>query len=227
LATGRFTQKTSRHTLIHLFISVLIVFLLLFSSTPEVCAAEVTLAWDPNPEPAVEGYRVYYGKASGFYTNVVDVGNRTDCVIQGLDTSTTYFFACTAYSATGDESNFSGEIVYSTEGTSSSSSGSWASARCFIATAAWGSWLAPEVVTLREFRDRYLLTNGPGRAFVEWYYRVSPPAAAFIAEHEALKTAVRWGLTPVVCAVKHPAVALVMLLLIPAAIARKRRRRSV
>ena len=221
----RFTQKTSGHTLLHLFFSVLLVFSLLFASTPEVYAAEVTLAWDPNPEPAVEGYRVYYGKASGFYTNVMDVGNRTDCVIPGLEAGTTYFFACTAYSATGDESNFSGEIVYATEGASSSGSGG--SANCFIATAAWGSWLAPEVVTLREFRDRYLLTNTAGQAFVDWYYSVSPPAAAFIAEHEALRTAARWGLTPIVGALKHPVAALAVIALIPVVVVRKRRRRSV
>ena len=222
LTTRRFTQKTSRHTLLHLFFSVLIVFSLLYASTPEVYAAEVTLAWDANPEPAVEGYRVYYGKASGFYTNVVDVGNRTDCVIPGLEAGTTYFFACTAYSATGDESNFSGEIVYATEGASSSGSGG--SANCFIATAAWGSWLAPEVVTLREFRDRYLLTNAPGQAFLDWYYRVSPRAAAFIAEHESLKTVARWGLTPVVYAVKHPAAALALVLLLPAGVILRKRR---
>ena len=110
------TGKTTRHSLPHLFLFVLIVFSLIFASTLEVRAAEVTLAWDPNPEPSVQGYRVYYGKASGFYTNVLDVGNRTDCVIPGLDAGTTYFFACTAYSATGDESNFSGEIVYATDG---------------------------------------------------------------------------------------------------------------
>ena len=109
---------------------------------------------------------------------------------------------------------------------SSGSSGSWASSRCFIATAAFGSGLAPEVLTLREFRDRYLLTNGPGQAFVDWYYRVSPPAAAFIAEHESLKTAVRWGLTPVVCAVKYPAAALAMILLIPAVVIVRKREKK-
>jgi hypothetical protein len=231
LVINSLTRKTTRHPLLHFFLFVLIVFSLIFASTPEVRAAEVTLAWDPNPEPSVQGYRVYFGKASGFYTNVLDVGNRTDCVIPGLDAGTTYFFACTAYSATGDESNFSGEIVYATDGSSSDSSGSsgsWAAARCFIATAAYGSALEPEVLTLREFRDRYLLTNGPGQAFVDWYYRVSPPAAGFIAEHESLKTAVRWGLTPVVFAVKYPTAALAMILLIPAVvIVRKRRRKSV
>ena len=228
LSINSSNRETSRHTLLHLFFSVLLVFSLLFASTPDVRAAEVTLAWDPNPEPSVQGYRVYFGKASGFYTNVFDAGNRTDCVIPGLDAGTTYFFACTAYSATGDESDFSGEIVYATEGASSSSSGSRVSANCFIATAAYGSRLAPDVLTLREFRDRCLLSNAPGQAFVEWYYRVSPPVAAFIAEHESLRTAVRWGLTPVVYAVKHPAAALVVMLLIPAlVIARKRRRRSV
>ncbi len=228
LSINSSTRKRSRRSLLQFFLFVLIVFSFFFASTPEVRAADVTLAWDPNPEPAVEGYRVYYGKASGFYTNVLDVGNRTDCVIPGLDAGTTYFFACTAYSATGDESNFSGEIVYATEGASSSSSGSGISANCFIATAAYGSRLAPEVATLREFRDRYLLANAPGQAFVEWYYRVSPPAAAFIAKHESLKTAVRWGLEPVVYAVKHPAAALLVMLLIPALVtAGKRRRRSV
>ena len=124
LVNNSSTGKTTRQPRLHFFLFVLLVFSLIFASTPEVRAAEVTLAWDPNPEPSVQGYRVYYGKASGFYTNVIDVGNRTDRVIPGLEAGTTYYLACTAYSATGDESNFSGEIVYATDGGSSGSSGS-------------------------------------------------------------------------------------------------------
>jgi hypothetical protein len=74
---------------------------------------------------------------------------------------------------------------------------------CFIATAAYGSYLHPEVMTLREFRDRYLLTNIPGRIFVAFYYRVSPPIADFIREHDSARFIVRLLLAPVILAVKH------------------------
>lgn len=60
--------------------------------------------------------------------------------------------------------------------------------RCFIATAAYGSPLHPRVAALRSFRDRYLLTNKPGRLFVELYYGVSPSLANFILCHKTLRT---------------------------------------
>jgi len=209
---------------------ILLILFHLFSSVHEVSAANLKLAWDASPDTSVTGYRLYYGTSDGVYTNVVDAGNRTDYTVTGLDAGTTYYFAATAYTSAGDESTFSNEASYTTSGSAPSSSGSSSGSggSCFIATAAYGSGLAPEVAVLREFRDRYLLTNRAGQAFVDWYYAVSPPAAAFIAEHDSLKTAVRIGLTPVVYAVKYPAAALAVVLLLPViVVVRKRAKRII
>lgn len=82
---------------------------------------------------------------------------------------------------------------------------------CFIATAAYGSPLAKEVMTLRQFRDRYLITNQFGRIFIEFYYQVSPPIAAVIAKHEWISSFTQVLLWPVVAFVKYPIVFVVNL----------------
>jgi len=69
---------------------------------------------------------------------------------------------------------------------------------CFIATAAYGTPMAKEIQTLREFRDEYLLTDWVGQGLVDVYYRISPPIADFITDHPSLKPMVRAGLMPVV-----------------------------
>ena len=74
----------------------------------------------------------------------------------------------------------------------------WEGEPCFIATATYGTPMAEQIQTLREFRDGYLLTNSLGQAFVDFYYRTSPPIAEFINEHPALKPIVRAGLMPAV-----------------------------
>ncbi|MFQ5454663.1 MAG: C25 family cysteine peptidase [Nitrospirota bacterium] len=69
---------------------------------------------------------------------------------------------------------------------------------CFIATAAYGSYIEPHVMILREFRDRYLLTNNIGRKFVFLYYKYSPPIADIIAGSPLLRFAVRIFLLPLI-----------------------------
>jgi len=69
---------------------------------------------------------------------------------------------------------------------------------CFIATAAYGTPMAGEIQVLREFRDKYLLTNPSGQAVVGLYYRISPPLARLITEHPSLKPITRVGLVPAV-----------------------------
>lgn len=76
--------------------------------------------------------------------------------------------------------------------------GGGGSSGCFIATAAFGTPLDPYVVVLKEFRDRYLLSNDLGRVFVDRYYTYSPSIAAFISKHEAAKAVVRVLLLPLI-----------------------------
>ena len=89
---------------------------------------------------------------------------------------------------------------------------------CFIATAAYGSYLHPQVQVLRDFRDNHLLTNAPGRAFVAIYYRYSPPIADFISQNETLRMVMRLILMPVVLAVANPLAAASILALLVAAL---------
>ncbi|HVO67200.1 MAG TPA: S8 family serine peptidase [Syntrophales bacterium] len=89
-------------------------------------------------------------------------------------------------------------------GGGSSSSGGGGGGGCFIATVVYGSYLDPHVCVLRNFRDRYLLTNPTGTALVEFYYKTSPPVAAFIARYEILRNIIRWALTPVVFIIEYP-----------------------
>jgi len=75
---------------------------------------------------------------------------------------------------------------------------------CFIATAAYGSYLDPHVMVLRHFRDNVLLQSELGTAFVKFYYKHSPPIADFIAKHGTLRMVMRLALTPLIFAVKYP-----------------------
>lgn len=84
------------------------------------------------------------------------------------------------------------------------SAGAKSGGGCFIATAAYGSYLHPQVQVLRNFRDSYLLTNAPGRLFVSTYYYLSPPLADFISKHDLLRAITRFLLTPLIVSVIHP-----------------------
>ena len=113
------------------------------------------------------------------------------------------------------------------------SAGSWKSTvehsssdSCFIVASAHGSYLAPHLVTLRDFRDRYFLTNPIGKWFVKFYYRHSPPIANYIREHKTPRTIVRSILTLIVYSIEYPVAAALILLVPPIVLIRQKQRRK-
>jgi len=71
---------------------------------------------------------------------------------------------------------------------------------CLIATAAFGSEMAPQVQFLREIRDNTVLQTESGSAFMigfnQFYYSFSPTVADYERENPAFKEAVKITLTP-------------------------------
>ena len=71
---------------------------------------------------------------------------------------------------------------------------------CLIATAAFGSELAPQIQFLREIRDNTVLQTQSGSAFMtgfnQFYYSFSPTIADYERENPAFKEAVKLTLTP-------------------------------
>jgi len=90
-----------------------------------------------------------------------------------------------------------GAVAISPSTSSTPAVDSGGSSGCFIATAAYGSKWAPHVKLLQNFRDKGLLNNALGKAFIRAYYTYSPPIADSISKHENLRTIVRVGLLPV------------------------------
>jgi fibronectin type 3 domain-containing protein len=71
-----------------------------------------TVSWNANAESDVVGYKVYYGNASRSYGPGVDAGGGTSLKITNLVEGQLYYFAVTAYTAAGLESDFSNEVSY-------------------------------------------------------------------------------------------------------------------
>lgn len=95
-------MKTPLHSL-----ELALLGLLLLASS--LLAGTAKMAWDPNPETDLAGYRIYWGPTPRGYTNFATFGKTTTNEV--ILNSGVYYFAVTAYATNGLESDYSNEIT--------------------------------------------------------------------------------------------------------------------
>ena len=95
-----------------------------------------------------------------------------------------------------------GEGTELVDGTCELADGAPGGGSCLIATAAYGSEMAPQVQFLREIRDGKVMGTASGAAFMsgfnQAYYSFSPHVADYQRENPAFNEAVRVAITPLV-----------------------------
>ena len=146
-----------------LFVFMLVVVFLCLPGLSEAFAFDVTLGWDPNTEPDLSGYKVYYksvtpgppylgieadqGPSPVILTLKVDEKQHLlvhrdypGVTLSGLNPKFVYFFAVTAYDSEGLESGFSNEVS-----TDSTAPGKAANLRSSAPT---GTWLKDRIVSI-------------------------------------------------------------------------------
>lgn len=87
--------------------------LMLLGSSIVAAGQSVTLAWNANTETNLAGYRLYWGSASRSYsTNMTVLVPETTATVTNLPAGPTNYFAVTAYTTDGLESDYSDEVFY-------------------------------------------------------------------------------------------------------------------
>lgn len=164
---------------------------------------------------AATSYQIYRSSTSSSSLTPYDTATSASYTDTKVVTDHNYYYSIIPMNSVGLTGPASQIVSIKASATAApaSTGGGGGGGGCFIATAAYGSYLHPQVQVLRDFRDRHLLTNAPGRAFVELYYRLSPPLANFIAAHELLRLLTRLALTPLVVAAKYPLPACITMLI--------------
>ena len=98
------------------FLTSLVLFILLsLLLLPMAHSAQLKLAWDPNSEPDLAGYKLYYRTTQGGPYNSpgspkIIEGNITTYTLTGLTPGQTYYIVATAYDTSNNESGYSNQV---------------------------------------------------------------------------------------------------------------------
>jgi hypothetical protein len=112
---NRFSYQLCNRSTTQTIFFIVLIFSTLTVFTQYAHGASVTLMWNPNsPVENVIGYRLYYGTESRNYAFMIDIPDETLKKISHLEKGQNYYFAVTALSSAGQESDFSEEIAVNT-----------------------------------------------------------------------------------------------------------------
>lgn len=95
--------------LLRIIAAIALVFIFPMSTNAQ---SSVQVAWDPNPESNIAGYKLHYGVDGLGLTNVIDVGLSTTGSVSVIEPATTYYFYVTAYNDYDLESDPSTVLYY-------------------------------------------------------------------------------------------------------------------
>ena len=177
-------------------------------SATSLTESSVSLDGTVDPNGIDTNYYFEYGSGQTYGSAstraLVDSGSgivSVNAEISGLNDHAIYHYRLVATNESGtsygDDSTFT-TLTAANVVNQAVTEGTGGSGGCFIATAAFGTPMAREIVILEKFRDCVLMTHAAGRFFVRFYYRFSPPMAHFIGRHDTLRATARWCILPFV-----------------------------
>lgn len=171
----------------------------------------ITLKWSGD---STNKHTVYFSKSVFTANNLPSARSQdmnvtgTSYTLTGLEQQTPYYVAIQALDDAGNASGLSEVKTITTKeltdfyeyyrNSGGKDKGYGGGVYCFIATAAYGHYDHSYVRMLRQFRDQFLLSNTPGRAFVSWYYKYSPPWAQWLHQSPAARKSAQILLLPVI-----------------------------
>ncbi len=153
----------------------------------------IDLTWQDNSNNEL-GFRIERkNRPSGYFHEIASVGaNETSYSDTDIELGREYYYRVRSWNfIQGELGPTETYSDYSNTAAAIASSGGG----CFVASAAYGSYLDSHVNTLRSFRDAYLED-----IFVSTYYSASPAIVDIMEDNQVLKPAVRAALIPAVAA---------------------------
>ncbi len=161
----------------------------------------IELFWEDNSSKEV-GYEIERRDSYSSYWAIATVGeNATSYLDTSADLNKVYYYRVRAYS-NSNSSPYSNEV--STESYSTKKS------YCFVSTYLFGKDHT-YTLKLKSIRDKYLLTNFFGRAFVSIYYEISPHFVAFAENKPYIRGIIKVILVPFAYLIYYPSFGLIFI----------------